>query len=317
MKELPPSPLTASFPLASLCELPVETSLALFEQASEPLSFEAGLPHAPLRYHARFYRRAEWSPERPLLVCLHGYKNNLYSFADLIPRLGEPAVSLDLRGFGQSAAPEPPHISLADYLLDLQHLLSHLQAKKVWLVGHSLGARVSTVFAALFPERVARVVLLDGFYRLHTGSDWMIRMRRFLQESTEPIKPRPTVDAERLARFFVRQTPGMSETLARYLGEKSHTLLPDGAPVADWQEWHNRTTPVSFPDDFMQDAVDRLQCPALALQTEETPAGFVALSRNNPRISVVHFNAGHQLHWQVPEAVARAIRQWRERSGNG
>lgn len=294
-----------------LAVLSVSESLRLFEQDSVPLRFTEGTPDYQVHYNARFYQRREHRSDQPLLVCLHGYKNNLHSFADLIPRLGEPAVSLDLRGFGQSFAPEPPHIAMADYLLDLQRLLNHLQVARVWLVGHSLGARVSTVFAALFPEKVERVVLLDGFYRLHVGQDWMVRMKRFLVQAQEPPRPRPSVDAERLARFFLRQTPGMSEALAGYLGRQGHVFLQDGTPVADWQEWHNSTTPVSFADAFMQDAVDRIQCPTLAVQSEETPVGFQELTTFNPQVSVAHLAAGHQIHWQEPVGVAKTIQRWR------
>lgn len=284
----------------------VSESLSAFLSQSSPLLYEVD----ELQYHARFYRAAAWQQEQPLLLYLHGYKNNLHSFADLVPRLHHPGVALDLRGFGRSYAPEPAYISLPDYLQDIKRLLDRLEASQVIIIGHSLGARAGAVFAALYPERVQRLVMLEGFYQLHGYSDWLDRLKRWLDESTEAPRGRPRVDAERLTRFFQRQTPGMPEALAEYLGQHSFALDEEGEPVSDWQEWHNRLTPISFSDAHMLDAVNRLTCPTLAIQSIETPPGYVELPHQNAQVRLEYLNAGHQIHWDKPVEVANLIAAW-------
>jgi pimeloyl-ACP methyl ester carboxylesterase len=72
-------------------------------------------------------------------------------------------IRYDIRGFGKSDFPEKPYSNAAD----LHSLLAHVSAKKVTLIGLSLGAAVATDFAILFPEAVHSLVLvcpgLGGF----------------------------------------------------------------------------------------------------------------------------------------------------------
>ena len=76
-------------------------------------------------------------------------------------RLGHRVVSVDLRGHGQSAAPE------ADYTMelftdDLAWSCGQLGLEKPILVGHSLGGEVSLALAAAFPDLPSAIVLMDS-----------------------------------------------------------------------------------------------------------------------------------------------------------
>lgn len=109
-----------------------------------------------------------WGEEgAPTWVALHGWLDNAATFSRLAPALvtalGIRLVALDLPGHGHS----PHRGARADYPLwgyvpDVLDALDVLDLRATTLVGHSMGAGVATLIAAAAPERVDRLVLIDG-----------------------------------------------------------------------------------------------------------------------------------------------------------
>jgi pimeloyl-ACP methyl ester carboxylesterase len=107
-------------------------------------------------------------------------------------------VAYDLRGRGESDKPDKGY-SLAIHGEDLEALLDQFKLKKAILVGHSLGAHIALRFAATRPQRVERLVLIDG------GLD----VRHEVLESLRPAIDRLGVEFPSLDMFlgFVRMLP--------------------------------------------------------------------------------------------------------------
>ena len=80
---------------------------------------------------------------------------------ELASTRGVCLLAPDLRGRGHSAGLPGPY-GVAAHVTDLVAVLDHAGAKRVVLVGHSMGAYLVARLAAQHPERVAAVVLLDG-----------------------------------------------------------------------------------------------------------------------------------------------------------
>jgi pimeloyl-ACP methyl ester carboxylesterase len=70
-------------------------------------------------------------------------------------------ISIDLRGHGESPWSIEAHYDLRDYAADLSALLDELRIGRAYIVAHSLGGNVATLFAAAHPERVLSLVLVD------------------------------------------------------------------------------------------------------------------------------------------------------------
>jgi pimeloyl-ACP methyl ester carboxylesterase len=99
----------------------------------------------------------------PTIVCVHGLTANHTCWASVADLLS-PAyrmLAYDLRGRGESDKPEKGY-SLARHDEDLEGLLDHFGIKKAVLIGHSLGAHIALRFAAMHPDRVTKLVLVDG-----------------------------------------------------------------------------------------------------------------------------------------------------------
>lgn len=99
-----------------------------------------------------------------VLVLLHGLTANCHAFdglaqAGLSPRFR--VLAPDLRGRGESDQP-PAGYTMADHAADVIALLDALDLERVVLGGHSFGGFLSMYIASRYPERVARLVILDA-----------------------------------------------------------------------------------------------------------------------------------------------------------
>ena len=145
---------------------------------------------------------AEWpGPAKgPAVVCIHGLTANHTCWASVADVLS-PAhrlIAYDLRGRGESDKPDKGY-SLALHDDDLEGLLDHFGLKKAVLMGHSLGAHIAVRFAATRPQRVAKLVLVDG------GLD----VRAEVLDSLRPAINRLGVEFPSMDMFmgFVRALP--------------------------------------------------------------------------------------------------------------
>ena len=104
----------------------------------------------------------------PLVLLLHGFPELWYSWRHQLPVLakaGYHAVAPDLRGYGDSDAPEAIEAySMRNLTADVIGLLDVLGADKAVLVGHDWGAGIMWACAELFPERTRAVVALSVPY---------------------------------------------------------------------------------------------------------------------------------------------------------
>jgi len=105
----------------------------------------------------------EWPGKGAAILCIHGLTANhtcWQSMADILSpdyRL----IAYDLRGRGESEKP-PKGYSLEIHAQDLGALLDRFGLKSAVVMGHSLGATIALYFAAHFPKRVRRLILVDG-----------------------------------------------------------------------------------------------------------------------------------------------------------
>jgi pimeloyl-ACP methyl ester carboxylesterase len=104
-----------------------------------------------------------WPGHGGTAVAIHGLTANhacWYPLADVVSP-GHRLVAYDLRGRGDSDKPASGY-DLAVHGDDLLGLLDHFGVERAALLGHSLGAGIAVRFAAHHPERVDRLVLIDG-----------------------------------------------------------------------------------------------------------------------------------------------------------
>jgi pimeloyl-ACP methyl ester carboxylesterase len=106
---------------------------------------------------------AVWEGEGQPILCIHGITANCRCWETLADALAPDyrIIAMDLRGRGQSEKP-PAGYALEYHLQDINCLLDDLALDRVVIMGHSLGAFIGLAFAAGYPERVERLILVDG-----------------------------------------------------------------------------------------------------------------------------------------------------------
>lgn len=106
-----------------------------------------------------------WRPEssaRPTVLAVHGVTANHRAWNAVVAAAPDlDIVAPDLRGRGRSSALPGP-AGLPQHADDLAALLDQLGLDRVVVTGHSMGGLVSVVLADRHPDRVERLVLVDG-----------------------------------------------------------------------------------------------------------------------------------------------------------
>lgn len=108
----------------------------------------------------RYFRQGP--PDGPAVLLLHGLSDSSFSFSRILPLVPPhvQAIALDQRGHGESDRPAAGY-ELAGMAWDALHVLDAAQVNQALVVGHSMGSYVARVMAALAPQRVASLVLID------------------------------------------------------------------------------------------------------------------------------------------------------------
>jgi len=106
---------------------------------------------------------AIWEGRKKQILCIYGITANC-RFWDCLASALSPhhrVIAMDLRGRGLSDKP-PTGYSIKHHCKDILILMNDQGLQRPVLMGHSLGAFISLVFAARYPQRVDQLILLDG-----------------------------------------------------------------------------------------------------------------------------------------------------------
>lgn len=108
----------------------------------------------------------DWgSKDAPVIICLHGWLDNLASFYPLAEMLSDDfhLLLIDLPGHGLAdPLPEGGHYYIWQNVELLYQLLQQQGLAKAHFLGHSMGGVVASLFAGTFGDSVESLMLLDS-----------------------------------------------------------------------------------------------------------------------------------------------------------
>lgn len=267
------------------------------------------------------------NPESPRVLGLHGWLDNAATFDHIAPLLPNiQLVSVDFPGHGFSDfLPTCGNYNNPERAIQMLQVAEALGWTEFSIIGHSLGGIVAQLMAAILPERVKKVVLIDVFGGISQPANTFIsQMRKYFlgKERVLPhtIYPNREIAAERRAQSNLTQA--ISLEAARTLVEGGMREVPGG---------------FSWTFDF------RLQFPSLVMLTDEqidailenfkTECLLILGSRgmikeytraeslrsfkkilsssgNFDHIRVHEIEGGHHVHLENPEPVAKLINEF-------
>ncbi len=108
---------------------------------------------------------ASWgNPDAPTLLLLHGGMDHCRTWDWLANELLNRyrIIAMDLRGHGDSDWAIGNAYSMSDYVYDVSELVKQLNLSDFSIIGHSLGGAIALKYSGLFPEKVRRLVAIEG-----------------------------------------------------------------------------------------------------------------------------------------------------------
>lgn len=233
----------------------------------------------------------------PAIIFLHGYSDSHRSFERVLPFLPIEwrSIAVTQRGHGRSDKPEHGY-AIRDLAADIAALLDTLAIERAVIVGHSMGAAVALQAVADYPDRVAGVILINGFGHFRNNP------------AVEELAGAVATFGEHVEPDFVREfqesaaSDGVPpEFLAMAIGESLQ------CPSRVWKRLAESML------DF-EPLVAARRCRAPALQIWGDRDVFVPHSDQialrdtliDVNLAVIE-NAGHSPHWEFPEETAERI----------
>jgi pimeloyl-ACP methyl ester carboxylesterase len=269
------------------------------------------LPHIEL---AALTNRETIDCEKPTLIFLHGYLDSAGSFETLMPLLKEyQCIAVDLAGHGKSQhRSEDAHYHLIDFAYDIYQLVLSLNLSKFVLVGHSLGAIVSSIYASTTPPGLRGFVAIESCGPLaedpETTALQITKCFDSRHHANKKIKHPASLDAVIKARCAI------SDLSAKHAKQiVSRNLVKDVQAHLQWRtDKRLRTTsPIRMTEEQARSILKNIQCPRVIILGNK---GFekvkVAIEQREAEfagVPVVSFDGGHHVHLDSEQKVADCI----------
>ncbi|MES2295872.1 MAG: alpha/beta hydrolase [Pseudomonadota bacterium] len=276
-----------------------------------------------LRSHVR-----HWGEEgAPKLFMLHGWMDVGASFQFVVDCLKRDwhVIAPDWRGFGLSQSITSDTYWFADYVADLDALLDHYApAQAVNLLGHSMGGNVVGIYAGVRPQRVRRLINLEGFGMPASRPEQAPkRYAKWLDELREVPMLRSYPTQQAVAARLQKTNPRLLDARAQFLAQ--HWSAQNA--VGEWEilgdPLHKKTGPLLYQLDEALACWRAITAPVLWIEAEDTNMwqwmGPKAEARIEVDRRIGHLanvttrmmpDAGHMLHHDQPELLAQMIEQF-------
>ncbi len=270
----------------------------------------------------QFYR---WpgEDERPVLL-LHGWGDSGETFQFLADHWSERTLlAFDARGFGRTQWSDGGYW-FADYLADLDAIVSWLSPNQpLDIVGHSMGGNVALLYAGVRPQRIRRVVSLEGFGLPRTTPnqapsqyrEWIDQILVGTQFSVQFSVYDSFADfVAVLRRRNPRTSPAYLEFIARSWGRQRD----DGRVELRADPRHKRVNPVLYQRDQVEACWREITAPVVLVAGDQSAIARNMSAELTPQRLPVLFrsacveeikDAGHMLHHEQPAQVAELVRR--------
>jgi pimeloyl-ACP methyl ester carboxylesterase len=262
----------------------------------------------------------DWgNPDKPLMVLLHGGRDHARNWDQVALHFRSEyhLIAPDLRGHGDSEWARGSEYSMIEYVLDLAQLLEQLATFPVLLIGHSLGGAIVLQYSGVYPERVAKVVAVEGLgpHPSHLTSRppqqrmqaWISEMRTFACRRTHRYAT--LQDAVRRMR---EANPRLSEAMAHHLTLHGTYRNEDGTYTWKFDNYVRASSPYDFNMDDARQIWERIACPTLLIRGDDSRASDPEVDGRATafrRRQVVTFaNAAHWVHHDQLAAFVQVVR---------
>ena len=177
------------------------------DSGSPPMPGVPGVTHHFVQVHGVRLHVAEAGQGDPVIL-LHGFPEHWYAWRRIIPQLSADhrLICVDLRGFGWSDAP-PGGYDTDSRVGDVLALMDELRLRRVGLIGHEWGAWAGFMLCLRAPERFSH------FLGLNMVHPWPLHRRMVPQAWRYWYTS--VLEFPLLGRWVLRHRPGFTRFLLR------------------------------------------------------------------------------------------------------
>ncbi|HEX5390549.1 MAG TPA: alpha/beta hydrolase [Burkholderiaceae bacterium] len=293
-------------------------------QAQRPSRSEF-VPFRHMRYHLRHWGQPQAGV--PPLVMVHGWMDVSASFQFVVDALQAERwiIAPDWRGYGLTEGPPTDNYWFPDYLADLDHIVDHLAGDQpIDLLGHSMGGNVAMMYAGVRPERIHRLINLEGFGMPATRpaqapgryAQWMDQLKSLTRGD---LALTTYDDASGVAARLMKTNPRLSADKAEWVARYWAAPQADGRWAVLGDAAHKIVNAQLYRVDEVQAIFQRISAPVLAVESSDKHfdvwwKGRYTLDEYHqrlqavPQVRIAHVaDAGHMLHHDQPQALAALI----------
>jgi pimeloyl-ACP methyl ester carboxylesterase len=286
------------------------------------------VPIRNLQYHVQIWGQP--APDKTPLVMVHGWMDVAASYQFVVDAFKDDhyIIAPDWRGYGQTPSGTVDNYWFADYMADLDFLLDHYAPDQpVNLVGHSLGGNVVMLYGGVRPERIRRLVNLEGFGLPATTPDmapsryakWMDELKK-LHRGEMDLKAYDAVSG--VARRLMKTNPRLSQDKADWLARHWAAENAEGKWTILGQPAHKVISAHLYQSEEVLALYRRLSMPVLAVEASDnsldlwwkgafTLAQYHERIKNVPNVEIGFIpDAGHMMHHDQPEVLAGLIERF-------
>lgn len=244
---------------------------------------------------------------RPPLVLVHGGLDHARNWDWVARSLREHfhVYAVDLRGHGNSAWAPGALYSVAEHVLDLSALLDVIGGFPAYLVGHSLGGIITLLYSGVYPDRVRKVISIEGMgfppsHRLHAPASKRLRGWVEAVRKTEQREPRSYPDIDAAVARMKEANPHLSDEVARHLTLHGTNWQSDRSLIWKFDNYARLFPPFGQNLDDFKEVIGNITCPVQLFWGMESWApdpeadGRTSTLRDYRIVRVPH--AGHWVH---------------------
>ena len=254
----------------------------------------------------------DWgNPDGPPMLLIHGGRDHCRNWDWVAEHFAKDyhIIAPDLRGHGDSQWEASGNYTQISYVYDIAQLLQQKNMHDVTVIGHSLGGAIALMYTALFPERVKKLVAIEGMGPSPSLAakqaeisindrvrSWVDDMRKL--SGRLPRRYDTLDDAFKRMRD---ENPHLSEEQARHLTLHGANQNEDGTYSWKFDNYVRVFSMSGLPNAQVKKMYGEISCPTLLMRGEESWASDpVADGRTqcfNCPIEYQSFaNAGHWVH---------------------
>jgi pimeloyl-ACP methyl ester carboxylesterase len=148
-----------------------------------------------------------------VIVLANGLGGRFYVWEPLVEKVRAEyrIITWDYRGLFESGAPSRiRRLAIPNHAEDIVRILDNEGIPRASIIGWSMGVQVALEFASIYPERLDRLILINGTHghALETGFQPMVRipwLSGYLHEVIEFVRRRPVL-IEWLSRLMLTRS---------------------------------------------------------------------------------------------------------------